>query len=378
MMERPASQQPEDFINEMTHETYTQRETRSKSKEKVKDSKYIPPFKVGPPTKKIPEPKKVKFAEPLAETKDPDEGSGAVREEPDMGIAPSGPVINTTHPVKDDTSARFSPVTYRSQAPVELGLDIEKLVETVLDLEINIPLRNLAGVSGAIQKEIRKQVTKTRQPIELATRDNIPKAKQFVRLENIPITIGTFSQQITEEHPEGCIVANDPVLQYLAEHAEVQPSEILVSSISEPLKAIYTTINRVGQEECLIDNGSMIISMGREVAVQLGLTWDPTIRINMESASNHVEKTLGLARNINFGVGGLNLLLQVHILEAPPYRVLLGRPFDVYTSSIVQTKPDGTSELVLTDPNTKRIAIVPTYERGVGPEELQKQKYQSF
>src|ERR1700691_1135263 len=122
----------------------------------------------------------------------------------------------------------------------------------------------------------------------------------------------------------------------------------------------------------------MIVSMAKEVAVQLGLTWDPTIQINMQSASNHLEKTLGLARNVNFSIGGLNFLLQVHILEALPYRVLLGRPFDKHASSIIQTKPDGSSELVLTDPNPKRIAIIPTYKRGVGPEELQKQKFQSF
>jgi len=52
--------------------------------------------------------------------------------------------------VKD---AKIGPV-YKSRAPVEAGLDIEKLVEQVLDLEISVPLRNLAGISGAIQKEI--------------------------------------------------------------------------------------------------------------------------------------------------------------------------------------------------------------------------------
>lgn len=114
-----------------------------------------------------------------------------------------------------------------------------------------------------------------------------------------------------------------------------------MGNASEPLRAIYTTINQVGQEECLLDNGSMIVSMAKEVAVQLGLTWDPPIQINMESASNHIEKTLGLARNVSFSVGGLDLLLQVHILEVPPYRVLLGRPFDTHASSKIQTRSDG-------------------------------------
>jgi hypothetical protein len=107
-------------------------------------------------------------------------------------------------PVKDDSQVKINSTAYKSRAPVETGLDIEKLVETVLDLEINIPLRSLAGVSGAIQKEIRKQMTKTHQPVETAE-DTVP-AKQYIRLENVQTT---FSQQIYDTTSEGCIVADD-------------------------------------------------------------------------------------------------------------------------------------------------------------------------
>ena len=98
----------------------------------------------------------------------------------------------------------------------------------------------------------------------------------------------------------------------------------------------------------------------------------------MESASNHIERTLGIAQDVRFSVGGLDLFLQVHILENPPYKVLLGRPFDTLTRCISKTESDGSSELILTDPNTRAVATVPTYARGVGPEELQKQRYQGF
>ena len=82
----------------------------------------------------------------------------------------------------------------------------------------------------------------------------------------------------------------------------------------------------------------------------------------MESASNHVEQTLGVARNVCFEIGGLKSFLQVHILENPPYRVLLGKPFETLGSMVVQTYKDGSSEVVIKDPNTKRVAVVPTYE----------------
>lgn len=251
-----------------------------------------------------------------------------------------------------------------------------------MDLEINIPLRNLAGISNAVQKEIKKQMTKTKWPAEAEAKVNLlleeDAEKPLVRVETLPIGSYMVMTDVSDEIPEGHMVAYDPVIQYLLENKEVEPSDLIVAKRSEPLRAIYATVNRVGQEECLLDDGSMIVSMAREAAVQLGLSWDPSIRINMESASNHVEKTLGLAKNVRFAVGGLNLYLQVHILENPPYKVLLGRPFGSLACSTVKNKPDGSSDIILTDPNTKVVATVPTYERGVGPEELQKQRYQGF
>ena len=266
---------------------------------------------------------------------------------------------------------------YRSRAPVETGLDIERIVDKVLDLEINIPLRSLAGVSGTIQKEIRRQVTKTRQVPDDKKKVHWEK-QNLTNVDSLPISEYMIMEEVSDDIPEGHLVAGDPVLQYLLENEDAEPRKLIVARSSEPLRAIFVNINGVGQEECLLDEGSMIISMSKEVATELGLTWDPEVRINMESASNHVEKSLGIAKNVCFRIGGLNLFLQVHILERPPYRVLLGRPFNVFTSCRTKTFTDGSTEITITDPNTKATAIVPTYQRGMGPEQLQKQKYQSF
>lgn len=148
--------------------------------------------------------------------------------------------------------------------------------------------------------------------------------------------------------------------------------------MTEPLRAIYAKLNGVGQEECLLDGGSMIVSMSKKVAIQLGLGWDPSVKIDMESASNHIEQTLGVARNVSMEVGGLKLFLQIHILENPPYRILLGKPFERLAATVIQTFEDGSAEVVMKDPNTKRVAVVPTYRRGEAPEDLQKTKYQDF
>ena len=197
-------------------------------------------------------------------------------------------------------------------------------------------------------------------------------------MEDLPVTAYALMESISEEIPEGHFIASDPILQYLAETRDADLNKLIVAKDCKPLRTIYATINGVGQEECLLDNGSMIVSMSKEVATQLGLTWDPLITIDMESASNHVERTLGIARNAKFTLGGLNFFLQVHILEHPPYRVLLGRPFDTLVRLITRTNDNGSSEVVLTDPNTKKVTVIPTYPRGKGPEELQKSKFPGF
>jgi len=40
-----------------------------------------------------------------------------------------------------------------------------------------------------------------------------------------------------------------------------------------------STIDQVEQEECLIDNESIIVLMSKESIVQLGLTWNSSIWI---------------------------------------------------------------------------------------------------
>ena len=374
-METYVSQRPEDSRKE--HGRMETRSTAVKSKESV--------GRIGPPARKSGEKSKtVTFNE--TETEIP-RSMKRVKEDvlkskslPYVDVPPirsteRGPL---TDPVNQDQIAKFGPV-YKSRAPVEVDVDIEDLVAKVLDLEVSVPLRNLAGVSGAIQKEIRKQVTRARVLVE--EEENVPREKgekkrQRINLQSLPLSMYSITTEVSDEIPEGHLVASDPLLQYLAEHKDEIPTIVAPSSV--PLRSVYMTVNRLGVHECLIDNGSMIASMAKDTAVHYGLTWDPSLRFNMESASGHLELTLGLARNVRFSIAGIEIFLQVHILENPPYKILLGRPFEAFASCTAKTNLDGSTELTLTDPNSKKVTIVPTYERGKGPEELQKQLYQDF
>ena len=68
-----------------------------------------------------------------------------------------------------------------------------------------------------------------------------------------------------------------------------------------------------------------------------------------------------------FTFGDLTLYLQVHIIKSPAYDILLGRTFDVLTSSIVTNYPNEDQTLTLTDPNTGAAVTVPTISRDRHP-----------
>lgn len=356
--------------------------TRSKGTILNKDGEVL---KVGPPRKEKPSGNNpdgvVEPSRPDKEMPSRQDKSGKQvrwKEMPYVDVPAIRPSVKESRPI-EGANLRQGPA-YKNKAPVEDEIDVEDLVKKALDAEITIPLRSLAGASTVVRDEIRKQVTRIRKSVDktmLATMI-AEDGQEYIDVASIPVATFTVSEEVTSEIPEGHLVGDDPVLQYLKEVDGGDLNKLLVAKVSEPLRCIYAVVNHTGQEECLLDSGSQIVSMGKEVATTLGLTWDPNIRINMESASSHIEKTLGLARNVPFSVGGITIYLQVHILENPPYKVLLGRPFEILATSTVKTESDGATLVTIIDPNTKRQATIPAYERGKGPEELRKQKVQSF
>ena len=151
-----------------------------------------------------------------------------------------------------------------------------------------------------------------------------------------------------------------------------KPKTVIVASESQGLRAVYPMINNVGEVESLLDGGSQIVSMSKKVAEDLEIPWDPDITVQMQSANRSLEQTLGLAKNVPFLFGHITVYLQVHVMGSPAYKVLLGRPFDTITESVVKNARDGGQSLTLTDPNTGARCVMHTHERGKPPIVIKK------
>ena len=89
--------------------------------------------------------------------------------------------------------------------------------------------------------------------------------------------------------------------------------------------------------------------MARDTAIELKIAWNPNITVHMESANRNLEETLGLAKNVPLISGHIVVYLQVHIIKETAYKVLLGRPFDSVTESLVKNGKDGSQTLTLTE-----------------------------
>ena len=98
--------------------------------------------------------------------------------------------------------------------------------------------------------------------------------------------------------------------------------------------------------------------------MDLGLVYDPTIILHMQSAKGEVDPSLGLARNVPMRIGDITLYVQIHIIRSPAYDMLLGRPFDVLTESVVRNFTNEDQTITIFDPNTGWRATVPTSPRG--------------
>ena len=167
--------------------------------------------------------------------------------------------------------------------------------------------------------------------------------------------------------PDDAIIVEDEIDRYyrtLSPGQTPDPGRLIVAKESSALRAIIPLINNHLKVESILDPGCQIIAMSEDVCHELSLPYDPTIILHMQSANGTIDPSLGLARNVPFLIGPLTFYMQVHVIRNPAYDILLGRPFDVLTESVVRNFRNEDQTITLHDPNSMRVATIPTVCRG--------------
>ena len=249
----------------------------------------------------------------------------------------------------------------------------EKVADKVFDQILNLPMtisqRELLSLAPEIRARVAEATTKQHivrtnaQPVLPRLPDATAVTKVTRSMEaHMPTTFAKAVCKI----PEDTTIIQDPYEAFLRSRPSDADGEepIKVATESNALRAIMPLVAEQEYIEAILDPGCQIVAMSEEVCLALAIPYDPNVRLNMVSANGGVDQSLGLAKNVPFKIGEITVYLQVHILRQPAYDILLGRPFDVLTESVVQNYSNENQTITILDPNTGKRAAVPTIRRG--------------
>ncbi len=293
------------------------------------------------------------------------------------------PRKNIVRPVEEIAPPKPDEKLYRLRAPVQEEGAAKRLAKRILDGELTFRARDIVGVSNEVREEVRRSLTKVRKPMILKPPEAVlwteegnpfpPVTESVMQLGNDALSVADlprvehiFITQVARPGiPAGSVVVPDAYEQYIESLGPGEaPRPVFAAKDSETLKVVYPMVHGVKSVESVLDSGSQIVSMAYALALEFGIVWDPDIQIYMQSANGALEKSIGLAKNVSFQFGDITLFLQVHIIDGPAYKILLGRPFEVLTESQFKNKSDGSQIITLTDPANGNRVSMSTLNRG--------------
>ncbi|SJL06608.1 uncharacterized protein ARMOST_09950 [Armillaria ostoyae] len=250
---------------------------------------------------------------------------------------------------------------YRTWAPIEGSHVAREVYECALDSMITLSHQELYSLSPAIREMIKEDNMKHKVPKGENDQDSKTSTLLYSMLTGFVQTFEqTSSNHPRQEPPEGSSVIPDPYEARIKKGEKIRPLKCTADSIS--LRSIIPVVDHQLKVECIIDPRSQVISMSEAVCLCLGLIYDPMVILEMQLANGTMNYSLGLARNIAFLFGDITLYLQVHVIQQSAYDILLGRPFDTLTQSIVRNYADENQTITIHDLNTSKTATIPTIQ----------------
>ena len=276
---------------------------------------------------------------------------------------------------------------YKTSAPIYDRKVTTDIYDRAMDAQVTLTQRELLLLSPEVRAQVReatsnKRVVPGKEASKginvLADDPALPMALDDLNDDDDEPVAATFINSVmtVSQPPPGSLIIPDPYETYLKTlPASVVPRQLIVAKESSALCSIFPLVDHQQQVELIIDPGSQTIAMAKEICMELGLIYDLAVILNMQSANGEVDWSLGLARNIPIQIGDIMLYVQIHIIRNPAYDILLGRPFDILTKSVVHNFANEDQTITIRDPNSSRRATVLTMPRSQ-PRHASKQ--QSF
>ncbi|KAG5349152.1 hypothetical protein C0989_005577 [Termitomyces sp. Mn162] len=177
--------------------------------------------------------------------------------------------------------------------------DIEQskaVFERVLSTKVTVSVGELCSVSQDIRNQFRtavmpKQLVGTSANTVQDPSDIFKDILPTFAIEEPQFSLGsntdTANGLTSDKAPFASV---DPVEAYidLLPHGE-EPVVLTVAKDSQSLCTIMMLIDNKEEVECIHDSGSQIILMSAEIASDIGLSYNPNIVLNMQSANGTMD-----------------------------------------------------------------------------------------
>ncbi|KAF7317593.1 hypothetical protein MKEN_00846400 [Mycena kentingensis (nom. inval.)] len=291
-----------------------------------------------------------------------------------------------THPFSSARDAAYAPPRERNlgasskpaqRPPVSQNSDAQAVFGAAMDTMITIPQRQLYSIAPSVRnlaldaftprrtssKEAEQLLHEQYDPMEglqgLVEETDAKSERCAAYLaDSLP---SSFSANVHSPPPNE---TTPPLDIFFHDSIPSADAELVVSLDSAAIRSVVAVVDNRQAIEAILDPGSQINAMSEAVCHGLGIPYDPTVVLQMQSANGAVNPSLGLARSVPFRIGNITLYLQVHVVRNPAYDILLGRPLDILTESVVHNYTNGDQTITLHDPNTGAVSTVPTIPRG--------------
>ncbi|KIJ51960.1 hypothetical protein M422DRAFT_99575, partial [Sphaerobolus stellatus SS14] len=79
----------------------------------------------------------------------------------------------------------------------------------------------------------------------------------------------------------------------------------------------------------IYDSGAELVCISETAAKEMGLPFSCDLQLNMRDANGGEKTTFGIIENLELVIGGISVYVHAWIIRNAPYRLLLGRPFQI-------------------------------------------------
>ncbi|KAJ3990914.1 hypothetical protein F5050DRAFT_1813252 [Lentinula boryana] len=220
--------------------------------------------------------------------------SQTIPKQPEVPVKPPKPIIGTL------------PKNYVPPSPVESEEATNRLIEAGLCGKVVVDQQDLMAAAPEYRRRVKELCTGRRIGLEGGLLEEVNTTYLLQPLQHVTVP----------RYPSADIFFND--------FANAKEGDgFYVAKDSASLRGLNATIGeRV--VHCVTDSGCSIVAMSDATCNALGIAFDPTKRIGLQSANGRTDWSLGLAKDVPFRFGEVLAFLQAHIVDSPAYDVLIG------------------------------------------------------